>query len=287
MKLLPGKNRIKKSTLLFILFLLINSVLMISSNKGKESLKISEIGFSFMSLFQKGFAYVTDFFIETANSISELRKVKVEYGKLLERVSEYESLEKNYLDLKRENDELRNQLLFSNNVKTEKIPAQIIGHDPGVFYNTITIDKGTRHGITKDMAVVAFQEGFQGLVGRIIEAGYSSSKIIPLYDKKFSVAARLQNLRYEGIVSGTGSNSFPITMSYVNKNASDKIGYGDIVITSGMSSIYPPGIYIGRVRSVGAREYETSLELELESVIDFSKLEYVFVLKEGSSHEKK
>ncbi|MCL2481708.1 MAG: rod shape-determining protein MreC [Spirochaetaceae bacterium] len=286
MKLLAGNNRIKKSTLLFILFLLINSVLMISSDKGKESLKISEFGFSFLSLFQKGFAYTANFFIETANSINELRKVKVEYSKLLERIFEYESLEKDYLDLKRENNELRNQLMFGSTVKTEKIPAQIIGQDPGIFYNTITIDKGSKHGITANMPVVAFQEGFQGLVGRVIETGYSSSKILPLYDKKFSVSARLQNLRHEGIVNGTGNNSSLITMSYVSKNASDKIGYGDIVITSGLSSIYPSGIYIGRVRSVGAREYEPSLELELEPVIDFSKLEYVFVLKEGSVHEK-
>ena len=286
MKLLTGKNRIKKTTLFFILFLLINSILMISGDNSKKSLKLSEIGFSFLSLFQRGFAYAADFFIETANSINELRKIKVEYSELLERISAYESLEKDYFDLKRENNELRSQLMFSSVVKTEKIPAQIIGQDPGIFYNTITIDKGTKHGIVKDMPVVAFQEGFQGLVGRIIETGYLSSKILPLYDKKFSVSARLQNLRYEGIVTGAGGNSSLITMSYVNKNASDKIGYGDIVITSGLSSIYPPGIYIGRVRSVGAREYETSLELELESVIDFSKLEYVFVLKEGIAGEK-
>ena len=285
MKLLAGNNRIKRSTLLFILFLFINSVLMISSDKGKE-LKISEIGFSFLSIFQKGFSYTSNFIIETANSINELRKVKIEYSKLLERIIEYESLEKDYLDLKRENNELRDQLKFSSAVKKEKIPAQIIGQDPGTFYNTITIDKGSKHGVTANMAVVAFQEGFQGLVGRVIETGYSSSKIIPLYDKKFSVAAMLQNLRHEGIVNGSENNSSLITMSYINKNASDKIGYGDIVVTSGMSSIYPAGIYIGRVRSVGAREYEPSLELELEPVIDFSKLEFVFILKEGSAYEK-
>ena len=201
MKLLSGSNRIKKSTLLFILLLFINSVLMVLSDKGKESLKISEIGFSFLSLFQKAFSYPASFFIETANSVNELRKVKTEYGKLLERIFEYESLEKDYLDLKRENNELRNQLMFSSAVKIEKIPAQIIGQDSGTFYNTIIIDKGSRHGVTANMAVVAFQEGFQGIVGRVIETGYSASKIIPLYDKKFAVAARLQNLRHEGIVN--------------------------------------------------------------------------------------
>ncbi len=274
-----GESRIKKETLLFILLLLVNSVLMVSDRRGKEVLKLSELGFSFLSVFQQGFAYFTDFINETGNSINELKKIKTEYRDLLKKVSEYESLEKDYLDLKRENEEMRRQLSLSGNSKMEKIPAQITGSDPGIFYNTIIIDKGSKHGITKDMAVVAFYEGFQGLVGRVIETGAYSSKIIPLYDKKFSAAARLQNLRYEGILSGNGDSRSLCLMNYVNKNARDKIGYGDVVVTSGMSSIYPGGIYIGRVRSVVAKEYETSLELEIEPVVDFSRLEYVFVLK--------
>ena len=286
MKMFRRDKKIKKTTLLFVLFLLINSVLMLSGSYRKETLRISQIGFSFLSIFQKGFAYTADFFIETANSINELRAVKVEYSKLLERISEYEALEKDHLDLIRENDELRSQLMFSSAVRTEKIPAQIIGYDSGIFYNTIVIDKGRKHGITADMAVVGFQDGFQGLVGRIVETGYSSSKILPLYDKKFFAAARLQNLRYEGVVTGTGNRSSLITMGYVSKNASGRIGYGDIVITSGLSSIYPQGIHIGYVRSVSAKEYETSLELDLETTIDFNKLEYVFVLKKGQIHEE-
>jgi len=280
-----GESRIKKETLIFILLLLINSILMISDRRGREVLKLSELGFSFLSVFQQGFAYFTDFINETGNSISELKKIKTEYRDLLKKVSEYESLEKDYLDLKRENEEMRRQLSLSSNSKMEKIPAQITGSDPGIFYNTIIIDKGSKHGIKKDMAVVAFYEGFQGLVGRVIETGAYSSKVIPLYDKKFSAAARLQNLRYEGILSGNGDSRSLCLMNYVNKNARDKIGYGDVVVTSGMSSIYPGGIYIGRVRSVVAKEYETSLELEIEPVVDFSRLEYVFVLKKETENQ--
>ena len=280
-----GESRIKKETLIFILLLLINSILMISDRRGREVLKLSELGFSFLSVFQQGFAYFTDFINETGNSISELKKIKTEYRDLLKKVSEYESLEKDYLDLKRENEEMRRQLSLSSNSKMEKIPAQITGSDPGIFYNTIIIDKGSKHGIKKDMAVVAFYEGFQVLVGRVIETGAYSSKVIPLYDKKFSAAARLQNLRYEGILSGNGDSRSLCLINYVNKNARDKIGYGDVVVTSGMSSIYPGGIYIGRVRSVVAKEYETSLELEIEPVVDFSRLEYVFVLKKETENQ--
>ncbi|MDX9800329.1 MAG: rod shape-determining protein MreC [Spirochaetia bacterium] len=280
-----GKSRIKKETLLFILLLLINSILMISDRRGKETPRLSEIGFSLISVFQQGFSYISDFINETGNSINELKKIKTEYRALLKKVSEYESLEKDYLDLKRENAEMRRQLSLSSTTRMEKIPAQVTGSDPGIFYNTIIIDKGSKHGIKKDMAVVAFYEGFQGLVGRVFETGAYSSKVIPLYDKKFSAAARLQNLRYEGIISGNGDSKSLCLMNYVNKNARDKIVYGDLIITSGMSSIYPSGIYIGKVRSVVAKEYESSLELEIEPVVDFSRLEYVFVLSKEMEKE--
>lgn len=286
MKKENGRSLDRKKTALFILLLLISSVFMVSDRRGKENLRISEIGLSFFSVFQKGFAYAAGFIVETGNSIQELKKIKTEYGMLLERISEYEMLERNYLDLKRENLELKRQLMLSEEARLEKIPARVIGSDPGIFYNTIIIDKGRKDGIENDMAVVAFYEGYQGLVGRIVEAGSNSAKILPLYDRNFSVAARLQNLRYEGIVSGRGSTNSLSVMNYVNKNARDRIGYDDVVITSGMSSIYPSGIYIGRVRSVGAREYETSLELEIEPVVDFSRLEYLFVLKRVENNEQ-
>ena len=69
-------------------------------------------------------------------------------------------------------------------------------------------------------------------------------------------------------------------LKYVKKRARTEIRYGDLLITSGMSSIYPEGIYIGRVRTIGAKEYESTLALTVEPIIDFSKLEYVFVLRQ-------
>jgi hypothetical protein len=68
-------------------------------------------------------------------------------------------------------------------------------------------------------------------------------------------------------------------MRYVKKIAIDAFGYGDLVVTAGLGGIYPKGINIGRVRIIRARDYETSLELEIEPIIDFSRLEYVFVLR--------
>lgn len=286
MKKTHEKSRIKKELVIFLLLLFINASMMLIDDRGKGLSGFTSAGFSFFSVFQKGFAYTVNFFIETGNSIGELREMKVEYQNFLEKTADYESMENNFVELKRENRELKKLLSLMDDLEFEKIPARIIGNDPGLFYNTIIINKGTKHGIAEGMSVVALHDGFQGLVGRITEAGVISSKILPLYDKKFFAAGRLQNLRYEGLVSGNFDGRYQVLMNYVNKSARDRIGYGDLIVTSGVGSIYPRGIYIGRVRSVVVREYETSLELEIEPVVDFSRLEYVFVLKEEIEGEK-
>jgi len=54
-----------------------------------------------------------------------------------------------------------------------------------------------------------------------------------------------------------------------------------------MGGIYPSGLNIGRVSGVSYREYEISMEVELEPLIDFSRLEYVFVIEEKTNIEEK
>ena len=67
-------------------------------------------------------------------------------------------------------------------------------------------------------------------------------------------------------------------MLFVDKSARDQVAAGDLVITSGMRSIFPEGLAIGRVESIQGKSYETSLELRLKPVVDFGVLEYAFVL---------
>jgi rod shape-determining protein MreC len=70
-------------------------------------------------------------------------------------------------------------------------------------------------------------------------------------------------------------------MRFVAATARSAVGYGDVVVTSGMSSLYPRGLVIGTVLEVQARPYESSLELLVEPAVDFGRLEYVFVVGSG------
>jgi rod shape-determining protein MreC len=261
--------------------LFVVSIILLTVSAGHVNLRPKQVGLAVFSVFQRTASDTGGFFARTVNSIGELKKLRASYNALQEQLSQYETIERDIVELRQENKILREQLGFSQTLQYEHVAAQVIGKDPGNIFSTIVIDKGSRQGIKTDMPVVALQDGFQGLVGKVLVVSPNSSIVQPIVDPNCYVAARLQSSRYEGLVSGAGAGQDLVTMSYVQKRARDEIKYGDLVITSGMNSIYPKGIYIGRVRSIGAKEWETSLDLSLEPIVDFSTLEYVFVIKSG------
>jgi rod shape-determining protein MreC len=133
------------------------------------------------------------------------------------------------------------------------------------------------------MAVIAFQDGIQALVGKVVQSGQFESLVMPVYDVSSFVPARFASSRYDGLIEGQGNSEYPLLMRLISKRARDTIHFGDVIVTSGIgssgsSSIYPPGINIGRVSRILYKEYDTSMEVELESAVDFSRLEYVFVI---------
>ena len=101
----------------------------------------------------------------------------------------------------------------------------------------------------------------------------------PVTDPEAFVAGRLATTRFDGLVSGNRGKPGTLVMSYVRKLALGEVQYGELVATSGMGRLYPEGIAIGRVREMSAKGYEASLELEVEPIVDLSRLEHVFVLR--------
>jgi rod shape-determining protein MreC len=239
---------------------------------------IRDTGLSVFSGVRGAVYSVTSTISRTFLSIRELSSLRKEYTELLEKMMRYEQLERTAADIRRENNRLREQLEFSQTLRFKHIAAEISGRDPDNLFSAFVINKGKRSGITHNMSVIAYQNGMQALVGKIVQTSQLESLVMPLYDEKSYVSARLDQLRYEGIVQGRGSPERPLVMNLVSKRARDEVHTGDVVITSGTGGVFPAGLNIGRISSVIYREYESSLELELTTMVDFSRLEYVFVI---------
>lgn len=283
-------NRLKFNfdIFLFVILLFFSSLLLWSST-GEFILNFRAIGFSVVSGIEKSVFYVHSFFKNTASSIVELSSLKEKYTELTERLNKYEILETSTVEIQRENKELRELLGFSQNIRTHNIVAEIIALDPNNLYHGIVVNKGLKQGVKKNMPVIAFQNGNMALVGKIISVGKSSSVVLPLYDDRCYIAAKIEGVKHRGIVGGQGSNSLPLVMRYVKKRVKDEIKVGEKVLTSGLddSSSFPKNIPIGYISKIEIHDYETSLELSVEPMINFSTLEYVFMLDISNNHVEK
>lgn len=273
---------------LFAILLFISSILLWTST-GEFVVNFRDLGFSIASSLENGVFSIHSFFKNTITSVVELSSLKEKYNELTDRLNKYEILETSTKDLQKENDELRELLGFSRRIKTHNIASEIIGIDPNNLYYGLVINRGLKHGVKKNMPVIAFQKGQMALVGKIMSVGSISSVVLPLYDDRCYVAAKMEESKHRGIVSGQGASSQPMLMKYVKKRVKDEIKVGDRVMTSGLddSSIFPKNIPVGYISKIAVHDYETSLELFVEPIINFSTLEYVFVLDTSHNNSEK
>lgn len=274
---IPSFVRKNKNGVTFTAILVLCLLMMLFSNSNVV-LQPKKVGQSFFSLFQLSIHAVADWFSGTWNSIGELKRLRSELDEARERLVEYERVFRNLTELRRENQVLREQLGFSQALSFRYISAQVIARDPGNQFSTIMVNRGSVHGMRQGMPVIAFQGGLQGLVGRVVVVSLSTAIVQPITDPNSFVAARLQTSRFDGLVAGSQGVPGLLTMSYVKKLALNEVQYGELVITSGMGQLFPEGFHIGRVREMTAKGYEASLELEVEPIVDFSRLEYAFII---------
>ncbi|MCL2833005.1 MAG: rod shape-determining protein MreC [Treponema sp.] len=277
-----SKKNLFNTTIGVFFILVVVSFAVLSFSTRNFSAGIKNAGLSLFSGIRGGIYGVTSFISRTALSIRELSILRKEYNELTDRMSSYEQLERSVADVRQENNRLREQLGFSQSLLYRHIPAELIGRDPDNLFSAFVINKGSYSGVAIGMPVIAYQNGAQSLVGKVIQAGVFESLVMPLYDSSSYVSSRLAQSRYEGITEGRGSPDSPLLMRFIPKQAREEINPGDMVITSGLGGVFPEGINIGRVSGIRYQETEISMELELEMSIDFSRLEYVFVIDAAS-----
>ena len=271
---------------LLIGLLLISNV-MLNFSGGGFILNLKKIGFSAFSTIEKGIHFVVSGVSDTFNSVKELKRLKKDYNELVLKLENYEKMQRSNADIRKENERLREQLDFSISMDEQNFPAQIISRDFDNVYAYLTIDKGSVNGIKKNMPVVAFQNGNQGLVGKVVQVGTFTSQIMPIYNMDYIVSARIQNSRDLGLVNGNGSQDNPLLMQYIRKKVADELSYGDIVVTSGENDNYLKDIPIGTISKIISLDYNSSLDIELTPIIDFSRLENVIVVNQKQLNDRK
>lgn len=260
---------------------------MLAFNSGSFVINFKKVGFSVVSTIEKGVHSVVDGVSDTFNAVSELRKLKKDYNDLLIKLDKYEEMQRTNADIRKENERLKEQLDFAVSLDEKNIPARIISRDLDNAFSYLTIDKGSVNGIKKNMQVIAFQNGNQGLVGKVVQVGTFTSQIMPIYNINNMVSARIQNTRDLGLVNGLGSQDQPLMMQYIRKRVAESLNFGDIIVTSGENDNYMRDIPIGYISKITVVDYNSSLNIELTPIIDFARLETVVVINQKELNDRK
>lgn len=167
---------------------------------------------------------------------------------------------------------------------TQFVVCRVIGKAPTNWEAWAEIDKGTADGLALNQAVVGATPNStstlsgKGLVGKIVFVTAHSAKVQFIIDANSSVAAKVQGSRAEGVVEGSVNSqlSGDLTMDYVERDI--KVDPKLIIVTSGYGGIYPAGIPIGIVSSVGEEAVDTYKKIDVQPFVDFHVLEEVMVL---------
>ena len=273
----PGTT-LNATVYVFVSLALVSILLLMFSSSG-FIFNVKNMGLSLFSGVRGGIYELSSLVSRTVLSVKELADLRKEHAELLRQLEHYEELRRSNAEIYQENIRLREQLGFSRSLRYRSIAAQISGRSPDNLFSALAVNKGSFAGVSTNMVVVAQQNGTQALVGKVIQTGAFESLVMPIFDINALVSSRFSASRFEGIVEGQGNSEAPLLMRFVPKRAIDEINTGDIVISSGMGGVYPAGINIGRVGRVNVPEYETSLEVEIIPMIDFSRLEYVVLIE--------
>jgi len=183
-------------------------------------------------------------------------------------------LQERLVELETQNQKLKELLDYSKPQTKQGIVASIVGRSADHWWRQVTLGRGSSEGIKVGYIVMA--PG--GLVGRISSVTPNSSRVLLISDATSRVGAVLSRSRSMGFIRGQGSNR--AVLQFFDKVPDVK--RGDVVSTSPVSQLFPPGLPLGRVESVNL-DKSPAPEAVIELTAPVSYLEWVIVYPEGTT----
>jgi rod shape-determining protein MreC len=266
------KNRPLVITIIAILVLVI---LMALTSNANDSISGQGVVGSF-------FSKVQVFFYDTTNAMGDFfagifssRDIDRENVDLKKMVQSLEEQMLTYDETLQENERLKQLLNYTQqNDEYTYTAARVVAKEPGVWFNSFTINAGKNQGVLADMAVV----NSKGLVGRVTEVYGSSCKVVSIIDYRSSIHGVLERTRISGLVEGKVQGDVKnAECRLTNLPYETELLPGDKIVTSGLNDMLPKGILIGEVAEVpawgAAGEYAT-----VKMAVDFLEIEEVLVI---------
>ncbi|HYJ47895.1 MAG TPA: rod shape-determining protein MreC, partial [Pyrinomonadaceae bacterium] len=178
--------------------------------------------------------------------INNMRNAASENVQLKQRIDQMEAELSQLRETRDENGRLRALLGFKEKSQFGTVTASVIARDPSLWFDTVTINRGSSDGIELNMPVVTPS----GIVGRVVTLSPWTAQVMLITDERAAAGAVVGQLGQSnalGSVKGLGNNGL-LEMRYVS--GLEEVNPGDYVVTTGQDGIYPAGINVGEVVEV-------------------------------------
>ena len=258
---------LKKRTILFLLVVVILFSVMTYQGRKGHSLTSSPMAWlinSLSSALTSTTAAITRPFKEIALRNEENRLLRTQIDELLLERTRYQNA---FFENKR----LRDLLKLRDTWKETITAARIIGRGTNYWSHTFIINKGIQDGIIKDAVAITPK----GLAGKIFNVSQSYASLLLVTDINFAASVRIQESRKEGVLSGTGTTK--TVLKYIPPE--EEIKTGEVVITSGLDRLFPPGIPVGYVSKVDRQSTGYFQHIEVTPFADNARIEEVLIIK--------
>ncbi len=218
---------------------------------------------------------VADFF----GSIGNLGNLKSENEELKKKITVLEDENRKYEDIIGKSEFLKTEAELFKNTKYNLIPAQVIGKEPGNWFNRFMINKGSKDGINKGDTVVqgvelernVYQEG---VIGRVVEVGEDWAKVTSIIDESSNISFKIIRTQDGGMLSGNVDGELS---GYLFESKADIIK-GDKLMTSGLGGGYTKDLYIGDVMEVTKKDDDLMKRIIISPAVNFKKIYKVYII---------
>lgn len=268
-----------KKIILLLVFVIFLVALIGFSAREREDASLPEklvkdsVGFA-----QELIAIPTNYIIGVFTDVDSLLNTYEENQSLKSRLVEFAGLQAQVSDLERENEKLRELVNKEQSLRDyEPLHAIVIARNPDQWEEKIILNKGSKHGVEKNMAVMTAT----GLVGKItvVTSFTSEVELLNTNNSNYRVSAYIQSAKGDsyGLIEAYDADKNELLLKRLSPDS--KVKEGEMVVTSGLGGIFPKGIAIGVVTEVAADEYGLTKTARVKPHADFNVLDHVLIAK--------
>ena len=231
-----------------------------------------------ISPFQKGINVMGSWLRDQTSGFQDAKKLQKENEELEEKVASLTEENNKLLEDQEELNRLTKLYeLDQDYTQYDKVAAQVISKDPGNWYSTFVINRGSDDGIQVDMNVL--EDG--GLAGIVTEVGKDWATVRSIIDDSSNVSATVASTSDNCMVTGNLLLMEEGKLNFIQLlDREDKVQPGDRIVTSDISDKFLKGILIGYIDEVEMDSNNLTKTGYLVPVVDFAHIHEVLVIKE-------